>query len=295
MVPSQSDPYCLLFDNGSLRPEATLNLRMIASRLQAEIGVEVQPVSLLHSGAIPAGDLNGTPAQLLEPAIESCLVSGVPEIILLPLFFGPSDAISVHLPRTIGRLCRSHPGQTVRLGRCLVDPADTDDFRIASILAGNVRAVIAAQGLQRPPVVLVDHGSPQRAVIAVRDFLAGQLATLLAGETGQLIAASMERRPGAEYNYCDPLLSAALRKPGFCRGTVVVAQQFLSPGRHAGAGGDISRICHTAENECSELRVYPTSLIGADPGLIPVLCDRYFEARDRATMAGLRSAKKYEG
>jgi|GEM_PF-2410955 hypothetical protein len=34
-----SVPLCVLFDNGSLRPEATLNLRVIALRWQAVIGV----------------------------------------------------------------------------------------------------------------------------------------------------------------------------------------------------------------------------------------------------------------
>ena len=40
-----SAPLCILFDNGALPPEATLNLRVIALRLQAMIGVEVRPVS----------------------------------------------------------------------------------------------------------------------------------------------------------------------------------------------------------------------------------------------------------
>lgn len=278
MASLHSGPRCLLFDNGSLRPESTLNLRGIAGRLQTALGVEVQPASLLHSSAIPPGELEGVPAQLLVPALQACLAAGTAGIVLLPLFFGPSAALTDQLPPKLEALRRKHPGQRVWFGRCLVDPSAKDDFRIASILAENVRTAMTLESLERPPVVLVDHGSPQRAVVAVRDFLAGQLAVLLAGEIDQLVAASMERRPGAEYDFCDPLLSAVLRRPGLCERQVIVAQQFLSPGRHAGMGGDVEGICRDAERDHPRLKTYPTRLIGADERLIPVLCDRYREA-----------------
>ena len=282
MVPQLSGPRCLLFDNGSLRPESTLSLRVIARRLQVAIGVEVQAVSLLHSSAISPDELEGVPAQLLEPALDAWLVAGVENIVLLPLFFGPSAALTNHLPQQLERLRRQYPGRCIRLGPCLVDPCADSDFRIASILAENVRAVITAQMLESPDVVLVDHGSLQRAVVAVRDFLARQLALLLAGEIGRLVAASMERRPGPEYDFCAPLLSAVLRRPEFSGSRVVVAQQFFSPGRHAGSGGDVAQICRAAEIERPLMRTYPTGLIGADRRLLPVLCDRYHEALDRA-------------
>lgn len=72
-----SAPLCNLFDNGSLRPEATLNLRVIALRGQAVIGVDVRPVSLLYSSAIAPGVLGGIPAQILEPALRRLLKAGV--------------------------------------------------------------------------------------------------------------------------------------------------------------------------------------------------------------------------
>lgn len=275
-------PPCLLFDNGSLRPESTLNLRAIARRLQATIGVEVQAVSLLHSNAVSPHDLGGVPAQLLEPTLAGWLAAGRGEIVLLPLFFGPSAALVDYLPRRLESLRQAHPGMQVRLGRWLVDSSAGDDFRIVSILADNVRRVIAVHGLKSPDVVLVDHGSPQRAVVAVRDFLAGQLVSQLTGAIGRLAAASMERRPGPEYDFCDPLLSALLRRPEFCDRRVVVAQQFFSPGRHAGPGGDVAGICAAAEQVRPRLKTYRTELIGADPRLIQVLGDRYREACGRA-------------
>ena len=280
LVPPLSGPRCLLFDNGSLRPESTLNLRTMARRLEAAIGVEVQAVSLLHSSAIPAHELGGVPAQLLEPTLGTLLAAGATDVVLLPLFFGPSAALTDYLPGRLEHLRRNYPGRNVRVGRWLVDPGAKTDVRIASILADNVRGAIAAQALGSPGVVLVDHGSPQRAVVAVRDFLAGQLAALLGGEIGRLAAASMERRPGPEYDFCDPLLAAVLRRPEFCDSRVVIAQQFFSPGRHAGPGGDVAGICAAAEQEHPHLKTYRTELIGADPRLIDVLCDRYREAQD---------------
>jgi sirohydrochlorin ferrochelatase len=279
MTSSRSGPRCLLFDNGSLRPEATLNLRRIAGCLQATIGVDVKAVSLLHSSAIPADELEGAPAELLVPALEDWLAAGTGAIVLLPLFFGPSAALTDELQQRLERLQRNYPDRHILLGRWLVDPRAGGDFRIASILADNVRKVIASHALKNPPVVLVDHGSPQREVVAVRDFLAGQLASLLAGEIGQLTASSMERRQGPEYDFCDPLLGAVLRRSELRENQVVVAQQFFSPGRHAGSGGDVAEICRAAEHECPRLKTYPTELIGADPRVVPVLSDRYHEAQ----------------
>ena len=282
MPPPPSGPPCLLFGNGSLRPESTQCLRLTARRLQDALGVAVHAVSLLHSDAIPARELDGVPAQLLEPALAALLADGAAEVVLLPLFFGPSAALTGYLPRRLEGLRRAHPAMHIRLGRCLVDPGSTDDTRIASILAANIRAVVAAHALENAKVVLVDHGSPQRAVVAVRDFLAAQLAPLLGASIGRLTAASMERRAGLKYDFSGPLLADVLGRPKFCDGSVVVALQFFSPGRHAGPQGDVAGICASAERAHPGLKTYPTGLIGADPLLVNVLCDRYQEARKRA-------------
>jgi sirohydrochlorin ferrochelatase len=143
-----------------------------------------------------------------------------------------------------------------------------------------VRAVIAAQRLTRPVVVLVDHGSPQQAVTAVRDDVARQLAHELARDARAVVAASMERRAGAEYDFNEPLLERALAAPpcGDGAGDVVLAPLFFFPGRHAGPGGDIETIARAAERKCAGLRVHLASLVGEHPLLVDMLADRWREA-----------------
>ena len=53
----------LLIDNGSKRPEATLQLRRLASALGEKAGKEIHPVSLQHADKINAAELNDVPAQ----------------------------------------------------------------------------------------------------------------------------------------------------------------------------------------------------------------------------------------
>ena len=47
----------ILMDNGSLRPDATLGLRQIAQWATELSGLEVKPVSLLHSSKIDSEKL----------------------------------------------------------------------------------------------------------------------------------------------------------------------------------------------------------------------------------------------
>jgi sirohydrochlorin ferrochelatase len=271
-------PVCFLFDNGSLRPASTLSLRETARQLAAALGVEVRAVSLLHSSAVDPAGLDGKPAQLLEPALNEFL-AGQPEaeVVVLPLFFGPSGALTEYVPDRLGALMKKFPQARLRLGRWLVDPADADN-RIARALADAARRQISAESLVRPKVVLVDHGSPQRAVTAVRDFLGGQMKTLLADEVETVAVASMEKRSGPAYAFNDPLLAERLRTPPFDRGDVVVALQFLSPGRHAGPEGDVAQICAEARKGSPELRTFLTETIASDQRVVAVLTDRYRQA-----------------
>jgi hypothetical protein len=162
----------------------------------------------------------------------------------------------------------------VRVARWLVDVNAADDTSMVNILADGVRQAAAGAGWSRPKVALVDHGSPQRGVAAVRDFLGGQLRQLLGGEVA---VASMERRPEPEYAFTEPLLAGLLRDKNFGRGEVVVALQFLSPGRHAGPGGNIADICAEAMRAQPGLRVIPTGLVGEDERLADLLAERYRE------------------
>ena len=278
-VKTGSPPACYLFDNGSLRAASTASLRRVAQHLQARLdGAELRPVSLLHSSAVDPARLDGRRAELLEPALEAALRRGENDFVLLPLFFGPSAALVEYVPERLGALKKKFPDLRPRVARWLVDTAAPEDTRIATILADGVRRAMAGAEWRRPKVVLTDHGSPQRAVAEVRNFLGEQVRGLLGSEISMATVASMELRPGPEFAFGGPLLADVLRGEDFGRGEVVIALQFLSPGRHAGPGGDVAEICATAAREQSGLRIVTTGLVGEDERLADVLADRYREA-----------------
>jgi hypothetical protein len=65
---------------------------------------------------------------------------------------------------------------------------------------------------------------------------------------------------------------------------VVVALAFLSPGKHAGPGGDLVGIAEAAERDAARagraLRVLFTPLLGASEAVAEVLRDRLLAALD---------------
>ncbi len=276
-----------LFDNGSLRPEATLSLRKLSECLEERIKCPVSPVSLLHSNAVSPSRLNGSPAQLLEPTLKAALVDGIRSVALLPLFFGPSNAIVEYLPKRLRTIASTFPDATIRQARWVVDAARHDDVRIAGLLAQRVRATyepVATKSKTR--VVLVDHGSPQPEVTAVRDHLGKQLADLLAGEVEGVHVASMERRPGPRFAFNEPLLIDRLTTPPCDRGDIILALQFFSSGRHAGTAGDIAAICNEARRRCPALRIRVTEPLGHADALVDVLTDRFSELRGAPAIPG---------
>lgn len=266
-------PAVLLMDNGSLAPAATLCLREAAARLGAALRQPVEAVSLLHSNAIPPDQLAGIPAETLEAALKHRLKDGRSDFLVVPFFFGPSRALSDYLPARVGQLKAEHPQLRVRVAPPLVDLNSPQDERIAAILEDRVRS--AMRHCSAPPaVMLVDHGSPTRNVTEVRNHVALQLKARLGPDVQQVLAASMERRPGADYAFNEPLLESALGQAEFARGTVIVALLFLASGRHAGPDGDIARICQEAERRHSQLRILITEPLGSHPALTPILAER---------------------
>jgi sirohydrochlorin ferrochelatase len=267
-----------LFDNGSLRAESTLSLRRVANALAQRTGLPVQAVSLLHSSNVPAEALDGEPARLLEPALREFFGANADgEAVLIPLFFGPSAALTDYVPARVESMRAQFPQARVRMVRWLVDISEADN-RIAAMLADQVWTTMQARNWTRPKVVLTDHGSPQPAVAEVRNHLANQVRALLGDEIEALTASSMERREGDAYAFNEPLLATVLKTPLFNHGEVVVALQFLSPGRHAGPGGDIADICKAAETEQPGLRTQMTEPIAADARLVELLAERLAQA-----------------
>ncbi len=272
------NPVVLLVDNGSLEPAATLGLRALASRLTAVTGREIHPVSLLHSSAIAPTLLHGTPAVILEPALRQLFESGVEDIILLPLFLGPSAALTDYIPERVRHLRQSRPTLRVRLAGCLVDSNRPADQRIAAMLSEAVRKVAVEKKFVHPAVAVVDHGTPQRAVNAVRELVATQTRVLLGDFARKVAASSMERRPGVEFDFNEPLLETLLEQKEFSSSKVIGAQLFLLPGRHAGPGGDVEKICRAAEARHPGLNIALTEPLGSHPGLLPILTERMTEA-----------------
>src|SRR6185312_10040909 len=102
-------PLTLLVDNGSLQPAATLALRELAAKLAARLNRPVEAISLLHSSAIDPQFLDGQPAEILLPALERRLAEGRNEFVIVPLFFGPSQALTIYVPDNVNRLRKKFP------------------------------------------------------------------------------------------------------------------------------------------------------------------------------------------
>ncbi|NBC47694.1 MAG: cobalamin biosynthesis protein CbiX [Gammaproteobacteria bacterium] len=267
----------MLVDNGSKRAEATLALRRLSRRLSEHLGTAVHPVSLAHSSKVAPEALNGEPADLLEPFLRRQADAGDEHFLAVPLFFGPSRALSSLIPETVERVNATGRQIQVDVAESLC-PLPEGEPRLAAILDRQIRQTIAGLATLRPKaptVVLVDHGSPIPEVTAVRHWLAGRLESLSEGRY-QVIEAAMERRPGPEYAFNGPLLKEALQQLETEQegAPVVVAMQFIGPGRHAGQGGDVDRICREAASRNQHLEIAMTRLVGEDDALIEILADR---------------------
>ncbi len=268
-----ASPCVLLVDNGTLEPMAILRLREVAVALGQRLSCRVEPVSLQHSDQVPLELLGGRAAEVLESALRRRLAEGIADFFILPLFIGPTRALSEYLPQVVSRVRGEYPQIAVRVAPPLHDESED---QLARIIADQVEAMMAQVGWDaRTRVALVDHGSPVRAVADVRDRIAVRSARLLRERVAAVAACSMERRPGAEYEFNEPLLTNLLATPPWNAGQVMVAPLFLLPGRHAGEGGDIARICARAESRQQGLRIVRTGLLTDGLELIPLLVERH--------------------
>lgn len=277
-----------LIDNGSLEPAATRNLRAVALELSASIGERVHPVSWKHSDRIALSALDGdAPGTTLAPFIRAQLARGERQFVFAPFFISAQGAIGSALRSELEALQRAHAATPFEFTftRGLADAGV-----IPQIVATRVRETIAAASLGRPPVIVVDHGGPSPTSAALRNQLADDVRALLATEVASVTAASME---GGEHAHNHPLLAESLAalasrelaspvldtatSPADTSGSasrgVVVALLFLSPGRHAGAGGDIAQICGAAETADPALLCHLTDLVGTHPLAATALAD----------------------
>jgi sirohydrochlorin ferrochelatase len=265
-------PTFLLLDNGSRRAESTLNLRALAKGLSAACGKEIHPVSLQHADKTPADLLNGRPANSLTPFLSQKLEQGLRDFLVIPLFFGPSRALSSYLLDQAAEL-RARYGEFHLHQAPVLCPLPEGETRLADILLQQLETQTGGKPPSR--VVLVDHGSPLPQVTEVRTYLAEHLHSKL-GPRCELLQAVMERRKDPAYDFNGELLEEILESLAAksIEDPVILSMLFLSPGRHAGEGGDIEQICAnvTQRHPGFEVRIAP--LVGQHPLLIEILKDR---------------------
>jgi sirohydrochlorin ferrochelatase len=244
-----------LVDNGSLEPSAHEALRQAADAISRAAGIPVEGVSWRHSDRIPAGSLAAGRAWTLAPWIRAQRARGEHEFTLIPFLISTGGAIATLMRRDLEAL-RGASGFAYAF-----TPGLSDGATLAQIVAS--RALGTSGGLQRPVVVVVDHGGPSPESAEVRNRVAAGVRDILGPKAHAVIAASMESPHGPGFGFNRPLLSEALAAPGL--GGVVIAPLFLSPGRHAGPGGDLSRIAREAEARFPRLRCRLAETVGAHP------------------------------
>lgn len=269
----------LLFDNGSLRPDATFALRAIAKNLSDRLGMQVEGVSLLHSHKIEADKLNGEPATIIRRRFKLGISNEEHHFICLPLFLGPSLAITEYLMELIEEAKVLCPEIEILVAPPLAGWDVTNpDHRLAQILAEQVTAIMEQNTLNRSTnLVLVDHGSPIEQLSILRNTVTIQLQELLGDSVSTSTACSMERREGEAYAFNDPLLETisfdTVSKDTSLE-SLVVAMFFLLPGRHAGEGGDVDEILQDLVENAKIENFFKTDLIATHPLIYSILEDR---------------------
>ncbi|MEL0587161.1 MAG: CbiX/SirB N-terminal domain-containing protein [Candidatus Thiodiazotropha sp. (ex. Lucinoma kazani)] len=265
-------PTLLLIDNGSSQAEATLSLRRLARRLSHISGQNISPVSVQHAHKIPAEKLDGRAARTLEPFLREMLAKGIRDFLAIPLFFGPSKALTSLIPDLVDSIESDFGPISFRLTDELY-PLPTGEPRLAQILYDQIDPIL--QQAEQQNVILVDHGSPLPAVTEVRVRVAEDLRTLLPAEI-DLQEAVMERRSGTQFDFNGELLEQVLERAALTsiNNPIVLSLLFLLPGRHAGSDGDIASICLDIEQRHPGLSIHTSQLVSDHPVLVDILYDR---------------------
>ena len=268
-------PICWLVDNGSLRPEAIFSLHRVANRLSRACDLEVLPLGLLHSNKIMPTELNGSLAETVGTFLSGSRAKNERDILVLPLFLGPSLGITKWLVEKLDIWRSGHPARRYRILDCLYQEQDT---RLAEALASEVEKVIQVKVLSFPHIAMVDHGTPVPEVNKVRESVGSDLYSIVGSKISAFSTCSMERREGDEYSFNEPLLEDLLMdwgKDGVIE--VVVTLFFLSPGRHAGPNGDLFEICERVSRQFPNMKIFLTDPLAEHEYVFNILKDRLDE------------------
>lgn len=262
-------PAIFLVDNGSLRPEATFALRALAKAVSERVARPVEAVSLLHSHKIDAEELDGAPATIVKRRMREWIAEGQTDFIVLPLFLGPSLAITDYLPKVVEELREATPELSVEIAEPLAGPdVENPDLRLARILKDHLGGLLA--NAPDASLALIDHGTPIKPVNRLRDAVACQLSS----EIGRPVQpCSMERRQGPSYAFNEPLLEKLGPSEASSK-RLLLGMFFLLPGRHAGEGGDVACIARELKREGTFDEITMSPLLGEHPLLIDILADR---------------------
>jgi sirohydrochlorin ferrochelatase len=262
----------VLLDIGSLEEGAAGSLERMAHLLSDRLRTKVWPASVLKRARHP-----------LENVVQKIMGgSKQARFCVVPYFLGPSQSLSTlgdRLTQATGITVDTAPNASLpvdgsprillRVAAPLYAPGDN---RIARVIADRVEDTVQKHRLANPTVALVDHGTPTLEVHLVRDAVEAQLKALI---PHPVQACCMERRPDPEFDFNNPMLEKLLGTPGFDHGDVVVALLFLSPGKHAGPGGDIDGIRKEAETNHPTLKTSKTDVLSGHPLMLDILHDRF--------------------
>ncbi len=253
-----------LIDNGSLEPGAHRNLRRLAAAVGERAGIPVAAVSWKHSDRIPAAELDGKRASKLESWVRRQVAGGEREFVFVPFFICPQGAVGSALREDLEALALEAAAFEFTLAEGL-------SSSLASIAVDRAVEAIAAHGLVRPSVIVVDHGGPAAASAGLRNAIASRVRASLGDSIATLWAASMESPAGPGFDFNRPLFSELLLSPALAAADTVVVPLFLAPGRHAGPGGDLARMARAAEARRPGLRCRFAGLVGTHPRVPGIL------------------------
>lgn len=272
-------PEILLVDNGSVRADATKQLRKLAQGLSDRAGKKIHPVSLRHANKIPAQLLEGEKAQIFQPFMQNNLAQGKRHFIILPLFFGESSAIESQILNYLSSLQLVFSDFIFEIAD-VVYPLPKGESLLADIIYDHITATAHNAKFVLENIVLVDHGSPCRKVTAVRQHLAQSIEKKYPINI-KIEQAVMERREGEKYLFNGELLKDWLiKKAKLGKKTVIVSLLFFLAGRHAGRGGDIEKICHSVMAKHPDFKIAICPLVSEHDLLLSVLYSRLLSRID---------------